>query len=103
MALADGKMGLMVGFNGLDVDGPSGERWELALSLLAAGETQVRLGRVRLYRSTSRPLADGRLHAEIECSAAPEFLTRIVAERDRGWTGGRARSGTVRLTLPRAD
>jgi hypothetical protein len=49
----------MPGFNGVTVDAPEGQRWELALTLIGSGEAPVRLGEVEVSRSTSGPNADG--------------------------------------------
>src|SRR4051794_37376462 len=43
----------------------SGPRWELALALLQSGEASVRLGNVEMRRSTSGPLADGRISVTV--------------------------------------
>src|SRR5919106_1865819 len=50
-----------------EVDEPSGERWNLALELLADGESAVAIGTLNLYRDASGPRADGRLHVESSC------------------------------------
>ena len=56
----------MSGFSGLTVDGPSGPRWELALSLIASGEAPVRLGPAQLSRWTSGPNADHAIHISVD-------------------------------------
>jgi len=49
----------------LQVSEPSGERWELAKSLLDSGEAPVMLGNIQLWRSTSGPGADGRISVTV--------------------------------------
>jgi hypothetical protein len=68
------------GFQGLQVDATEGERWELALSLLEAGEGQVQADGVILWRDASGPASDGRIHIEVVCSVDPDFLTVAMAE-----------------------
>jgi hypothetical protein len=58
---------LMTVRGGLVVDEPHGERWDLALELLDAGEDSVSLGSLRLHRAARGPWADDRLHVDI-CS-----------------------------------
>jgi hypothetical protein len=76
----------VVGPSGLQVDEPSGERWELALDLLREGRESVRIGVLRLARQTSGPAPDGRIHVSIDATNGPEFTTRdgATAEIERG-------------------
>lgn len=70
----------------LIVDEPRGERWDLAVDLLTRGEGFVSLGTLLLYRSTSGPVPDHRVHVEIRASSNPERLTtaRRAADVERG-------------------
>jgi hypothetical protein len=70
----------------LVVDEPRGERWDLAVDLLTRGEGFVSLGTLLLYRSTSGPVLDHRVHVEIRASSNPERLTtaRRAADVERG-------------------
>jgi hypothetical protein len=65
-----------------EVDEPSGERWNLALELLADGESAVAIGTLNLYRDASGPRADGRLHVEVRATREPSSLTMASAEAD---------------------
>src|SRR5664279_2252130 len=68
----------MSGFNGLTVDGPSGPRWELALSLIASGEAPVRLGPAELSRWTSGRNADHAIHISVE--VGQEVTSEVALE-----------------------
>jgi hypothetical protein len=63
----------MPGFNGISVDKPNGQRWELALTLIGSGEGAVRLGDVEIWRDTAGPNADGvvRMTVPVAESADP--------------------------------
>ena len=64
------------------VDAPTGDRWELALDLLATGEGSVSVAGLILGRDVHGPAATGRLGIAIPCSTDPRFLTRTAAERE---------------------
>jgi len=72
----------VTGFSGLTVDQPSGDRWDLALELLASGESAVSLDGVILRRDAHGPRATGRIAIDIPASSEPRFLTPAVAKRD---------------------
>jgi hypothetical protein len=69
--------GAMPGFNGVTVDAPEGQRWELALTLIGSGEAPVRLGDVKIWRSTAGPNADGVIRMTV---AVGERVDRDVAQ-----------------------
>lgn len=57
----------MVGpIEALSVESLDGPRWALALSLLESGKAAIRLGSIQVWRSTSGPLADGRMSVTVE-------------------------------------
>lgn len=64
------------------VDQPTGERWTLAVEVLARGESAVAIGNLNLYRTVAGPAADGRLRVEIRATSNPPSLTRARAEQD---------------------
>jgi hypothetical protein len=53
------KDGSVPGFRGITVDAADGSRWELALTLISAGEASVMLGEVEISRNVAGPDADG--------------------------------------------
>lgn len=64
------------------VDAHGGERWELALDLLAAGNGSIRLGdEVEIGRNTATR-ADGRVCFSILAANTPGQTTRLRAESD---------------------
>jgi hypothetical protein len=65
-----------------EVDQPTGERWDLALGLLARVESAVAIGNLILYRTAGGPTADGRLYVELRATTEPPSLTRARAEAD---------------------
>lgn len=73
----------------LVVDEPRGARWDLAVDLLTRGEQFISLGPLLLYRSTSGPVPDDRVHVEILASLNPEQLTADSCAADveagRAW------------------
>ena len=71
----------MSGFNGLTVDGPSGPRWELALSLIESGEAPVKLGPAELCRWTSGPNADHAIHISVD--VGQEVTSEVALESVR--------------------
>jgi hypothetical protein len=66
----------------LEVDEPIGERWNLAVELLANSESAVSIGILNLYRDASGPRADGRLHVEIRATYERWSMTMASAQRD---------------------
>jgi hypothetical protein len=64
----------------LSVDEPHGERWDLAVELLARGDGFVSVGPLLLYRDANGPRADGRLHAEVCTESRSGPATRRGAE-----------------------
>lgn len=49
----------------MEIIGPDGDRWELAIELLRSGEAEVFCRGVSLWRSTAGPQADGRIQVSI--------------------------------------
>ena len=57
----------------LTVDGPQGERWDLALDLLSNGPDLVALGSgLLLNRDTSGPSSDGHIHIGVVANGPKE-------------------------------
>jgi hypothetical protein len=67
----------MPAFNGVAVDAPEGQRWELAPTLIESGEVPVRLGEVEIWRSTAGPRADGVIRVLV---TVPERSDQEVAQ-----------------------
>ena len=66
----------------LSVDGPSGERWDLAVDLLTRGDGIVSFGPLLLYRDANGANADGRLHVEVCSPRGPEHQSTQHAESE---------------------
>jgi hypothetical protein len=64
------------------VDEASGQRWELALELLANGVEPIDMADVRVSRNTHGPTADGRITIEVRSPASPSSHSRPAAERE---------------------
>jgi hypothetical protein len=84
--------------DGLTIEEPSGERWDLAVELLERGEGFVSFGPLILYRVAGGPRPDERLNADIcsEYSSDPPTQERAAAEIAAG-----LRSLDVLLSDPR--
>jgi hypothetical protein len=64
------------------VDEPTGERWNVALEVIARGESAVAIGDLNVLRDVGAPTADGRLCVEIRATTDAQNLTRARAEAD---------------------
>ncbi len=64
------------------IDEPHGERWELALSILAGGEGLVSIGGLTLLRDASGPRATGQMFVEIRARNTPASITEAGAIAD---------------------
>lgn len=64
------------------IDEPHGERWDLALSILAGGEGLVSIGALTLLRDASGPRATGQLCVEIRARNTPASISEAGAIAD---------------------
>lgn len=65
----------------LNIDAPSGPRWELALELLERGDEAVGFGNLVLRTDPATPKAGRRLHIEFACPVDPALSMEARREQ----------------------